>query len=468
MTSKTGVPYAQFGERGTELVRRISAHSLSTQLLAGAILSVIAAFLSFMLFFTAGSFLLDVTVYGKDFAGKVEDRKFRSLQEYVIKEKITKEGIYRLTAWSARSRSLYFTVYEDGALVYETPVGRIKTRGEFDPDMEDPYNEYTLELSDGTELQAFLYYLPRDSFYLWMMIVAGVLAFLVFSTCFVSLVHRKVRYIKKLKGQLDVLAGGQLEYPVTIKGKDELAELASGIDEMRRSILSHQRAEENIRSANSRLVTAMSHDLRTPLTSLLAYLELLDRGKYTDEEQMKHLIRQSLTKTVSIKTMAEKLFEYSLVYTSEWEETDSEAVDADELFQQVWHEYAFSLESRGFAVEKDFGTLNGTVNVNADLLRRAFDNIYSNLMKYADPAGEIKLKYLRRGNEVAMTIINSISADRDEKESTNIGLNTCKRIMRIHAGSFEAGEDGGKYKVEFVLPLLPFEDPGDERGAWSP
>ena len=238
-----------------------------------------------------------------------------------------------------------------------------------------------------------------------------------------------------------------------MQGQDELSELASGIDEMRRSIVKHQSAEDEIRSANSQLVTAMSHDLRTPLTSLLAFLEILDRDKVKDEEQRLHLIHQSLTQTMSIKSMADKLFEYFLVYTSEWEQPELEDRDADELFAQFWQEYAFALESRGFIVETDFGELGGNVAVNLELLRRAFDNLYANLAKYAEPSEPIYIQYRRKGETVSLTLANTISSQRESRESTNIGLNTCRRILRMLGGSFESNEAEGVFKVELRLPV---------------
>ncbi len=286
-----------------------------------------------------------------------------------------------------------------------------------------------------------------------MIVVSGLLAFAAFSLCFVSLVHKKLRYIQRLKKELDILAGGDLNYSVTVQGQDELSELAFGIDEMRRSILKHQQAEDDIRSANSQLVTAMSHDLRTPLTSLLAFLEILDRDKVQSEEQRRHLIRQSLMQTMSIKSMADKLFEYFLVYTSEWEQPELEPQDADGLLGQFWQEYAFALESHGFTVKTDFEELHGTIEANLELLRRAFDNLYANLVKYAEPSRPIWLAYHRENNQVLLTIKNTVSSKRDRRESTNIGLNTCCRILRMHNGDFETMESDGLFTVEIRLPL---------------
>ena len=286
------------------------------------------------------------------------------------------------------------------------------------------------------------------------MVFSGLIAFLVFSLCFVAFVHRKLRYVKRLKAELDILAGGELNYPVTVKGLDELGELASGIDQMRRSILAHQSAEDQMRLANSQLVTAMSHDLRTPLTALLAYLELMDRGRYDGEEQLRYFISQSLGKTLQIKDMADKLFEYFLVYSSEWEPAELELVDADQVLQQFWGEYAFSLENEGFTVRTGFGQLNGSLRVNLDLLRRAFDNLYANLLKYADPDQPVEAVYRREGDLVRLTLVNHISPQRDKRESTNIGLNTCRRVLRYHGGTFSAGERDGQFQVTVTLPLL--------------
>ena len=429
--------------------------SLSVQLLLGAALSLIAAVFAFAIFYFLGNELLDHTVYGESFAERMSERQFDRLQTYVLQESITTEKLHRLNAWCSRGRGVYLTVYRNGTLIYESPVAKAQTLDPeaFDPLEENSKREYELAFADGTKAQAFLYYFAADAFYFWMIGVSGLLAFAVFSFCFIVLVSRKVRYIHQLKKELDILAGGDMEYQVTVKGYDELGQLASGIDEMRRSILTHRQSEEEIRSANSHLVTAMSHDLRTPLTSLLAYLEILDREKEKDAEQRKYLIRQSLSKTMTIKSMADKLFEYFLVYTSEWEEPEQELRDADELLEQFWLEYAFSLESQGFAVSTDFRPLGASIEVNLPLLRRAFDNLYANLVKYADPAQTIRIGCRRENGMVLLTLKNAVSPQRESKESTNIGLNTCRRIFRMHGGSFDTAETEGVFRVEVGFPV---------------
>ena len=429
--------------------------NLSVQLLAAVLLSLLAAAAAFGVLYFLGNELIDHTFYSERFTQRMADRQFKRLQDFVTQEGVTTEKLHRLNAWCSRGSGVYLIVYRDGALIYESQVVKELSAEteDYDPEEENAQREYALTFSDGVTAQAFLYYYASEAFYFWMVGVSGLLAFAVFSLCFIVLVNRKVRYIKRLKTELDILSGGDMEHPVTVRGQDELGELATGIDEMRRSILNHQRSEAEIRSANSQLVTAMSHDLRTPLTSLLAFLEVLDRDKASDEEQRRHLIRQSLDKAMNIKSMADKLFEYFLVYTSEWEDPEKETRDADELMQQFWQEYAFALESHGFSVATDFNALNGTVNVNLELLRRAFDNLYANLVKYADDTQPIRIVYDRDAGQIRLTLSNGISKLRDRKESTNIGLNTSKRILRMHNGTFEAAEKDDRFTVFVTLPF---------------
>ena len=277
--------------------RRIS-ENLRLQLFCAVLLSLFVGVVVFGISFLFGNTLLDKTVYGHSFADKMADQQFSKLQEYVEDEAISLNNLQRLNAWCSRGEKVYLTIYQDDALIYESHTSDKESNNlseqEFDPNMEDPDNEYILTLHGDVKVRAFLYYYAGDAFYFWMTVVSGLLAFAAFSLCFVVLISRKVSYITRLKEELDILSGGQLEYAVTVNGKDELGELASGIDQMRRSILKHQETENQMRSANSELITAMSHDLRTPLTSLLAYLEIIQRKKYRDEQQMEELIHKSV------------------------------------------------------------------------------------------------------------------------------------------------------------------------------
>jgi len=76
-------------------------------------------------------------------------------------------------------------------------------------------------------------------------------------------------YILQLSKEIQILEGGSLEYAITVKGKDELSKLAEGIEGMRKSFKRMIRKETEIVRENQKIVTEMSHDLRTPITSVM-------------------------------------------------------------------------------------------------------------------------------------------------------------------------------------------------------
>lgn len=431
--------------------------SLRLQLLFAAIISVCISAITFGLSFILGNTLLDRTVYTDSFSHMMAEKQFSKLKEYVEAESIDSDNINQLNEWCIRKKKIYIVMYSENDTMYEFPAsGNIKGAENSIrplPDEEALDNAMDLTLNDGKTFKCFIYYYVGSSFYLGMIIVSGLLAFAAFSTSFIIFVNKKVSYITLLRHELEILSGGQLEYPVTVKGNDEIGELALGIDEMRRSILNHLEIENQMRDANSELITSMSHDLRTPLTSLLAYLELIERKKYTDEEQMNNLIQKSVSQTMRIRDMADRLFRYFFIYATEWENAELEKADADQLFGQIIDDYSYSLKSKGMNVNVTFTQTGAQIDVNTELLQRVLDNLYSNLLKYADSETPIEFYYGCESNELIFTIKNAVSVDREKKDSTSIGLNTCKRIIEYHRGKFVSSEESGTFTVNLIIPI---------------
>jgi len=154
-----------------------------------------------------------------------------------------------------------------------------------------------------------------------------------------------------------------------------------------------------------------------------------------------------------IKGMADKLFEYFLAYATEWETADMEIVDADSLFQQVLGDYAYALESKGFQVEAAFLPVNSSVKINMELLQRALDNLYSNLLKYAVMEETVRISYERKDGAIVISMSNKTRIEQAKNDSTNIGLITCRRIIEFHGGHFKTTEQDQCFEVTVSIPL---------------
>ncbi len=417
---------------------------------------MLAAAISFAVFYSIGNYVLDHMVYGRSFAERMESKVFDRLQTFIRYEKITPGNLRPLNAWAASQDNTYLVLFIDGQQVFESSIDPERDYYAAEIGFVEEYADqrFQLTFANGVVAEAYIYYFADEAFYIWMSAIAGVLSFIVFSLCFISLVQNKLRVIQKLKKAVDTIAGGDLEQAVVLHENDELGELAEGIDQMRESILNHQREEREIRAANSQLVTAMSHDLRTPLTSQMVYLEMLDLNKVSSDDQRQHLIHQSLLKAQTIKNMADKLFEYFLVYTTECEQPVLEKTDADEALRQFWQEYAFELENHGFTVNLSLDEMHGCIAINPELMQRVFDNLYSNLLKYASKAQPIDITCRKEDGQACLCISNAIASRHSKHQSTNIGLSTCRRILSIHNGYFDTVEEDGRFTSVISIPLF--------------
>ena len=129
-------------------------------------------------------------------------------------------------------------------------------------------------------------------FYNYAMLAELALSFVLFLLLVLFGIRSKMAYILKLSDEVEILEGGSLDYKITVKGKDELAALAEGLESMRLSFQELIRQEARMVQENQKIVTEMSHDLRTPVTSIMLYTEILKKGSYKGGGQWKEYVEK--------------------------------------------------------------------------------------------------------------------------------------------------------------------------------
>lgn len=348
----------------------------------------------------------------------------RDLQTFISDEKLALADIGRIEEWERDNPSVSIIIYDGERLVHMTGLP-VSDEG----DMPDVHIEgedvYSLRFTDG-EVSASLNDFAIGMQYEHVVRVgAAVLALAAFLLPTAVFARRKIRYMEMLRERVDAMGGGDFTSPVPLKGKDEIYALAYGMDRMRQSLM-HQHEEEGARQAAQELVTAVSHDLRTPLTSLMGYLDLVEQKKYKSDEEMRRFIAAALKKSMQIKEMTDKLFGYFYVYTSQEEETPLTRVPAARWLDQALGEHVLDLESAGFRVTLDREEVQGDFFINESLLVRVLGNLFGNIQKHADPDSRILARLYAEDGRVHLKIINRVSA-RPARESTRVGLKTCAR-----------------------------------------
>ena len=263
--------------------------------------------------------------------------------------------------------------------------------------------------------------------------------------------QRLTRRIISLSKEAAAVSSGDLNRSITAPGEDEVAALAASMDEMRRSVIARLGSEKRAWEANTELITAISHDIRTPMTSLIGYLGLLCEENRDPAEQ-KQFAQSAYGKAMELKDLTDQLFRYFLVYGKAELELNLERFDGRLLLEQLLGEAEFDLADAGFTVQRI--EFEGECSLQADplYLKRVMDNLVSNIKKYADPAQPLVALSELKDGELSLCLSNAVSSSMARKESTKIGLRTCEKILSSMGGSFRTVLEDGHFAAELRLP----------------
>ena len=421
---------------------------LDVQLLCSAAAAFAVGALLYM-FLSMGAYrLVESRLFSQEARKELSDDCYERLQEYISDFGLRASEAWELDGWTRQENGLLITVYEGEQVIYQNAditVGRDFPRA----------FSYGLQFADG-EAEAMILCAPGIASYLAADFTCGFLAIIGALFILYLCIRRKVRYIGLLESELQVLKGGNLDYPVTVKGRDELASLAAEMDNMRRAIRDRQAREEQAVKANRDLVTAMSHDLRTPLTSLLGYTDILSLSAGENSRLsagQRQYIQAIRDKARRIKELSDQLFEYFLVFGKEKEDLDFQRVNGIEFLGQVVEESLFDMESEGFFIERSSDEISCSLLVDIPSVRRVFGNIFSNLSKYADRSSPVQVSYRQTENCLTISFRNRAAGSAMKTESSGIGLKTCKRIMEAHGGEFRCVVENGMFETELTFPV---------------
>lgn len=262
-------------------------------------------------------------------------------------------------------------------------------------------------------------------------------------------VNRKLKSILILKQDVLTMASGDLTHPVTNFGGDEIGILAEELDGLRNSLNETILKEQESRKANQDLITALSHDLRTPLTILTGYLEVL-RLKRNPVMQEEYLER-AFKKTEDIKELTDRMFEYALV-SEENETPDITWISTDFIIQCLQENCDF-IKLTGFIPQISIPDITGILKSDKTMLKRIFNNLFSNIIKYGDKKQTVNVSGRLSGRTFIITVSNSVKQGALKEDSSNIGLRNTQRMIQILGGDFEIENKNGLFTVRMNFPL---------------
>lgn len=387
---------------------------------------------------------------------KAVEKQVQELQSYIDRRGLSSRDIDKLDDWSVRNGSTMFIIYDRSRMLYSSyplvaPVYEGRENVTETVPAERWLPMYSLTFSDK-EATAMFYYNGVDAYYGKGCEILLLVSVALFPLFFFLSSRKIIRYILLLSGEIQAMEGGDLDHAITIQGDDELALLATSLDGLRLTLRQQQAEEAQAAAKVKSLITEMSHDLRTPLTTLLLYTEILRHHKYETEAQQDEYLAKIDGKARQIKQLSDNLFEYALVTWDTVVQLDAPA-RFSQIFEEPLAEMVEMLQQRGFACALELGSEDVLLTVRAQYIRRILDNIGSNLIKYADPARPIEVRFLRQEGRAGLVLRNHVLPAPPAVESTKVGLTSIETMMdKMHADC-KIEQENEQFTMTLLFPV---------------
>ena len=440
------------GEKGIVMKRKkrvFEPYGLFARFALSLSTSILLCALLFFVLYNASDHYLSNYFERSDFLKSHIQKQGKSLQEYISENGISAKDLLQLKKWEYRQPLILLELYADGKCLYSSFYDVSDMEVRYNEPVRSEDHKIPVQLSDGIEAIAVLYSDFTYQYYVTGTAASAILAIVLFFLLFMRSNRKLIRYICRLNEEVQILEGGNLEYQVSVEGNDEITDLAKSMNRMKESFQQQMETEQNLHQASRRLVTEMSHDLRTPLTGMMLYLEILKSHRYTTEEELQGYLEKIDAKAHYMKKLSDHLFEYSLSDTPK-EKTEPQKMQ--DAFANVIQHFIDDLSVHGFAVVSELTWTSCYVDVNGEYLRRIFENLTSNAEKYAEPAAEIFISTIETAQSCGFSVMNTCTVSGCQAESNGIGIESIRTMMQKMNGTCTVEQTETAFEIALLFP----------------
>lgn len=318
----------------------------------------------------------------------------------------------------------------------------------------------------------------KEGIYLqYKVLFMGVVGVIAFTASFIMSMKPMVRYIRSLSSGMQRIAEGDLNTTVEILGCDEFASIARNMNQMTEEIKILMERERISERSKNDLITSVAHDLRTPLTSVIGYLELIKRKPEMDAETKEKYLDVAYSKAKHLQKLIEDLFGYTKMNHNEII-LKRTRLDIVKLLEQMLDEFYPSFEQKKLEISYTPVLSSLMIEADGNLLARLFENLINNAIKYGADGKMIKIELNQEADQVVIKIINygkvipkeevshifekfyRVEQSRSQNTGgTGLGLAIAKSVVVMHGGTIAARSSlkGTVFEVKLPLkePALP-------------
>lgn len=296
-------------------------------------------------------------------------------------------------------------------------------------------------------------YTPSQVYWKRWSFVGTTVAFVLSEMVVLVYVYRQVSRMRNLYKQIIATEPEKRDLIIGIDGVDELAQIGQKVESMREMLIKSLDDEIIQREKQTQLVASLSHDIRTPLTKIIAYLDILNHKLAKTEQEKANCIAMITEKANQLRDLTDSLFN-SVSQGDEYQLYHRKYYDGASTLSQMLFESSCDLEEVGFKVHLcDKVSENFQLYIDIIAIKRVFDNVFSNLQKYADINYPIKVWTEENDQEIAINIENQKSSvPCGQEDSHGLGLITVRQIMKAMDGQAFVESTADCFRMCLILP----------------
>lgn len=447
--------------------------SLKTKIVLCVLLAFILAVISSLVAFYVSEFVVDEVFLSEEAELERDIELYQSFVEFVETENVASTDSEKFDKWISQYKDrVYLTIYrEDRVFLKDFEISGDEVippdTAEDESDKQDisnPLGEgnlysnydrtiYSVAFTDGV-CAVTIGHEYSQAYTTIIVCIALVVFFIVFLTITSGFNNRLRLRVKHLSEQVSEVSAGDLNKPISLDGRDEVTILSQDIETMRSTLVDKINSENKAWKTNQELITSISHDIRNPLTSLVGYSDILHNKQYKNEAECESYQERCRDKIYRLKELTDELFKYALVYGKPELEVNKTEENASILLGQLIGEPLTELKSENHNTSLTLLINDITVSVDVLVLKRVFDNLFSNIKKYADLEKPVVATVTKNGDMLNVKLINYIKVVENPIESSKIGLRTCERLCKSLDIEFAYIEKKDKFTAELFIPIV--------------
>ena len=295
--------------------------------------------------------------------------------------------------------------------------------------------------------------------HLAVVILYVLVGIVIFSVTFMILEEPGIRYLGRISDAVQSISQGNLNTEVDVTGDDEFSAMAANLNKMSSDIRKLMDREREAERTKNELITNVAHDLRTPLTSIIGYLELLAGNTQIPQEMQHKYIEIAYSKSRRLEKLIEDLFGFTKLNYGKIAMHIGQ-IDIVKLLEQLLEEAYPNFEEKNLSYDLQSNVPAKIISADGNLLARLFDNLIGNAIKYGADGKRVLVKIHGEEDTVTVSVTNFgrvIPADElpllfnkfyrvEQSRSattggTGLGLAIAKEIVDMHGGTIRVASD---------------------------